>query len=756
MRALLLLGVCQAYTFPLRHVRGVARTQRPLARSLSLRSSASPHVGVLESKHEGRRGEWERLRSLIGRDWVLLLFAGVFLVCAAVADVAIPHFSSQALNAIVAKAQGEPRSVRPAITGLIVASGCAALFTGLRGAAFWVAGTRVVSRLRAAMFENMLSQELAYFDQVKRGELTSRLSSDATKVADVVSFNLNILARQTIQAVGGVCYLFWLDAKLACVAVSWMVLAGVLTDFYGRFARSYSRKSQDAIAKAQGVADEAVEQVRVVRALGAENKVAAQYARAVAIATSLQQAHGVGYGVSRVALGLARAGSTAAILAFGEQRRAAGFMDAERLVSFVFYSAFVNGAAFDVGDQLAKVEEALGAGAAAFDVAARRPRWKGKAPPSALSVKTAALDERGVLVRTTVERDTAKTVEKLGGSVHVDNVTFSYPARPGEVALANVTISVPAGKKVALVGQSGSGKSSIIRLILRQYEVENGSIKLDGVDVKDVHQSELTRRVAYVEQEPRLFDGSIADNIKFGLADDDPLATDDKVVDAAQRAGVSEFADRLPAGLDTRVGAAGSFVSGGQKSRIAIARALLRNPDLIVLDEPTSALREPVSTDPLILSHCCAGMPSPKSSSSALSTTSTAPCSPSRTAWPQSRPATASFASGTALSSNKVPTTNSSKSRTASTPTWSPNRTSQPRKKAKAVTLVTHPTKKITRLPPSQHRPPSCPSRLRPWLTRTPNQVPPPSARRDISIESLLLVMPKPELCRVKPAMMST
>lgn len=545
------------------------RTRQRWRKPLSATSSVFGGHRAGASVHE-RRQQWRVLRELVGRDSLLLASAAIFLVLAAASDVAVPHFSSKALNAIVANSAGGERSVNGPILGLLLASTSGALFTGLRGGAFWLAGSRVVSRLRRAMFSNLARQELAYFDSRRRGELTSRLSSDATKVADVVSFNLNILARQTIQAAGGVTYLFFLDAMLASVAVSFMLLAGLLTDWYGRFARATSRRTQDALARAAAVADEALENVRVVRALGAEAKVAAEYSAAVAVATELQRQHGIGYGVSRVGLGVARAGSAAAVLFLGELARRSGRIDAEALVSFVFYLAFVNGAAFDVGDQLAKVDEALGAAAAAFDVAAREPVWTGNAPPSALDDAASAI---------VIPQATASSVE-------LANVTFAYPARRPRLALDEVSLAVQPGQKVALVGPSGSGKSTVVRLVLRQYETDSGIVAFDGIDVRDVSQKQLSRGLAYVEQEPRLFDGSIADNIKFGLDDID----DHAVRDAAVRAGVAEFADKLPDGLDTKVGAAGAFQSGGQRQRVAIARALVRRPSLLVLDEPTSAL----------------------------------------------------------------------------------------------------------------------------------------------------------------------
>ncbi|KAH8098850.1 ATPase [Aureococcus anophagefferens] len=518
---------------------GTRRTQLRAASAAAPPATAaqSANVDAAAPKVVSR---WGKLASLVGSDGPIIVAAGVSLILAALADVAVPHFSSKALNAVVA---GDAARASHQLAGLGAACLLGAAFTGLRGGLFWLAGVRVVSRLRVRMFSAMLRQDLGWFDETSTGSLNSRLSSDATRVADVVSFNLNILARQSIQALGGVAYLCYLDGRLAALTVAFMGLASVFADVYGRASRRFAKDTQDRLAASAAIADESLRNVRVARSLAAEPRLAERYASAVDGVTRVQTRHGLWYGVSRLALGSAKGASSVATLAYGAQRVAVGAMTGDQLVTFLFYAAYVSNAAFDVGDQWAKVEEALGAGAEAFKLAYRAPTWTGAAPPSSLVDDAAP----------------PKARNPARGAVAFDDVSFSYPARPDEA-------------------------------VLGRYEASSGVVSLDGDDVRDVAMGDLCERVAYVEQEPSLFGGTIADNIRFGLDAADPRASDAAVRAAAEAAGVDEFADRLPRGLDTEIGADGVFQSGGQKQRIAIARALVRDPALIVLDEPSSAL----------------------------------------------------------------------------------------------------------------------------------------------------------------------
>jgi hypothetical protein len=309
------------------------------------------------------------------------------------------------------------------------------------------------------------------------------------------SFNLNIIARQTLQAIGGCVYLVALDPPLATLSLCGMALAALLTDQYGRLSRKYARETSDRLAETASTADEALRNVRVARACGAENQLYGEYEHKIRRLERVQDKAGLVYGLSRVLLGGCKGLAAVATMALGFQRVSSGALDPDKMVRFAFYAAFVNGAAFDVGDQWARVEDALGAGAAAFDLARRVPEWAGAAPPSAL--------------------DDAATVSRVSeGRVEFDSVRFAYPSRNATEVLRGVSIQVNPGERVALVGASGSGKSTLTKLLLRQYGAASGSVRLDGVDVRDIPQSDLARSVASVEQDPALFSGSIRDNVR--------------------------------------------------------------------------------------------------------------------------------------------------------------------------------------------------------------------------------------------------
>lgn len=296
-----------------------------------------------------RDADWSKLGSLAFADFGVLVCSSLSLVLAAACDVAIPACSASALAAVVA---GDSNKFSLAMRGLVKFSVGSAIFTGLRGCLFWISGARVVSRLRQQLFRNLLRQDIPFFDVHETGELTSRLGADSAKLANVVSFHVNIIVRQALQALGGLACLFKLNGKMALVSLAGLGLVALISGLNGSFSRWLSKQVQDELADANSVAEQSLGLVRLVRVHAAEEREYGRYQAVLRRVLLLQETQGVAYGLSRFVATLAQLVVSGTMLVCGRRAVMSGAMDGAALTTFLFYVTFIGNASFDVGEQV--------------------------------------------------------------------------------------------------------------------------------------------------------------------------------------------------------------------------------------------------------------------------------------------------------------------------------------------------------------------------------------------------------------------
>lgn len=497
-----------------------------------------------------------RLFSLAATERPALILGLIALAISAAGSLAAPYLIRQMIDGLT---QGGGRDVvdRMALTllGVFAISG---LFTALRSYAFSVAGERVVARLRADLYAALMQQEVAFFDERRTGELTSRLASDTTVLQNAVTTNISMLLRFGSMGAGALAILVWTSWQLTLVMLAIVPVVAVGMIFYGRMLRALSRKVQDAAARASEVAEETLAGIRTVRAFAAERAETARYGEAINDAFSMaRQRAKLGATFQGVA-GFAAYAAIAAVLWVGGVLTVKGEMTFGALTSFLLYTltvAFSIGALSGVYEDLMK---AVGASERVFQLLDRKP-------------EVVSGEER---------------LERVQGKLELSNLSFSYPSRADVKVLQHVDLTLRPGEVVALVGPSGGGKSTVASLLSRFYDPLEGKVSLDGHDYRTLDTEWLRKQVGVVSQEPVLFATTILENIRYGRRD----ASREEVEAAAKAAHIHDFVMSLPTGYDTLVGERGVRLSGGQKQRVAIARALLKDPRILVLDEATSAL----------------------------------------------------------------------------------------------------------------------------------------------------------------------
>jgi ATP-binding cassette subfamily B protein len=440
-------------------------------------------------------------------------------------------------------------------------AGLLAVGTALRYALVTRLGERVVADIRKAVFDKVIGLSPAFFEKIMTGEVLSRITTDTTLILSVIGSSISIALRNVLLFLGGLVLMLFTSPKLTglVLLIVPLVIVPILT--LGRKMRKLSRENQDWIAQSSGNASEALSAVQTVQAYTHEALSRAAFGTVTEKSFASAKARITTRAIMTMIVIFLVFTGIVGVLWVGAWDVRAGEMSAGVLIQFVIYSVMVAGAVGALSETFSELQRAAGA--------------------------TERLVE--LLQATDTVQDPANPVtlaEPVKGEIAFENVSFSYPARPGVSALDHVSLTIAPGETVALVGPSGAGKTTIIQLLQRFYDPAAGSITLDGVALDAMTRAEFRKHMALVPQDPMIFAASARDNIRFGRPD----ASDAEVEAAAKAAAAHEFLQALPEGYDSYLGERGVMLSGGQKQRVAIARAILRDAPVLLLDEATSAL----------------------------------------------------------------------------------------------------------------------------------------------------------------------
>lgn len=492
----------------------------------------------------------------------MLPYKGIFsiglvsLLLSSFTLMAFPRLSGELLDI----ASGKPhyfKTIHQAGLAMIVVLFVQAIFSFIRVYTFSIVSERAMADLRQAVYRKMIWLPLSFFDSRRVGELMSRITSDVTTLQDTFSFTLAEFFRQVMTLLIGTVIIFYFAPTLSGFMLLTFPVLVIAALFFGKYIRRLSRKTQDKLAAANIVVEESLQSISVVKAFTNELFETKRYGDAirevvqVAIRTSWYR----GFFISFIIFALF--GGIVAVGWYGAHLIQTNQLSTGELFSFILYTSFIGFSIAGLGDIYTQLQRSIGASERVLDILHEQDEFEGRTGPL-----------------------------KLAGEISFQEVDFVYPARQDYTVLKSLNFNIRSGEKVALVGKSGSGKSTIINLLLRFYPVSMGNITIDRVNINDFNLSAYRENIGIVPQEVILFGGSIAENIAYGK----PGATRVEIEKAARKANAMEFITRFPEGFDTIVGDRGIKLSGGQRQRIAIARAILKDPSILILDEATSSL----------------------------------------------------------------------------------------------------------------------------------------------------------------------
>ena len=501
------------------------------------------------------QGIWPFIRPYAGT----LIWAAIFLLVAAAAQLALPIAFKHLIDD--GMATRDAATINRYFVLFLLAAVAFGAFAALRFYMVTWLGERVVADMRNAVYARVIRMDPTFFEVTRTGEVLSRLTTDTTLVQSLVGSSLSMALRSAVTLLGALTLLIITSPALTLIFLVMLPLIIAPMLFMGRKVRVLSRASQDRIADTSAMADETLNAMQTVQAFQLEPLHSKRYGEAVEdsfiTALSRIRARSILTALGTILVFVA----VTLVLWVGARKVLSGAMSFGELSQFLLYSGYMAMAAAMLSEVWGEVQRAAGAMERLMELHRAEPQIR--AP-----INATPLPQPGQ------------------GRIAFEQVSFRYPSRPEQSALRNFALRIERGETVALVGPSGAGKSTVMQLLLRFYDPQQGRILIDGVNIAAADPAEVRARIALVPQDTVLFGTTARENIRYGR----PNASDADIEAAARDAAAHDFIMQLPQGYDTYLGERGTRLSGGQRQRIAIARAILRDPPILLLDEATSAL----------------------------------------------------------------------------------------------------------------------------------------------------------------------
>lgn len=491
-----------------------------------------------------------------GKEYLLGMF---FLLGSSLANLAFPKLLGDLVSSGHAGSLGQTLNQTALFLGILLI--IQSVFSYFRIVLFVNVTEKSLALLRRATYNHLIKLPLRFFEQRRVGELNSRISADVTLLQETLTTTFAEFIRQIIIIIGGTVLLAITSVKLTLFMLLILPPTMILARVFGKFIRKFSKDVQTQVADSNTIVEETLQGIQSVKAFTNEHIEIARYKTKTIEIANLGMKSGKYKGAFSSFIILGLFGAISAVVWQGSRLMSAGELDSGDLFSFVIYSVFVGGNIGGLATVFTNIQKFIGATEDLFEI----------------------FDEKEEEITEVYKIDEKF---RLQGNIILKNLHFSYPSRPNEEILKGISLEIESNKLIALVGASGAGKSTLASLLLLLHYPNKGELFFDEKDCHDFPLSVLRSQIALVPQDIFLFGGTIKENIAYGK----PTASEEEILEAAQKANAMEFITRFPEKLDTLVGERGAQLSGGQRQRIAIARAVLKNPKILILDEATSSL----------------------------------------------------------------------------------------------------------------------------------------------------------------------